>query len=96
MTVGAILTLGIGGYSDINHVVTLGYTPSAAAVYAKNAALYYDIGSNLSIMLGVPRFSSWNTAGRPASPKLYSFGFNIDTGQLEMWNGSAWKGVLLS
>lgn len=30
MSVGAILTVGFGSFSDVNHVVTLGYTPGVA------------------------------------------------------------------
>lgn len=31
MSAGAILTLGLGAFSDVNHVVTLGYNTGAAA-----------------------------------------------------------------
>jgi hypothetical protein len=38
MTVGAILTLGLGAYSDVNHVVTLGYGTGATPTPTTTAA----------------------------------------------------------
>lgn len=52
MTIGAILTLGLGAYSDVNHLVTLGYgtggapaptppTPPPAAPQANSGGYFY-------------------------------------------------------
>lgn len=60
------------------------------AVYRANRNLYYGIGSNLSAPLEAPRMPSWNTSGRPTTPELYSYGFNIDINATEVWNGSTW------
>ena len=56
----------------------------------ENANLYLGIGSDLSIVLGNPRMPNWNTAGRPAAPLDYVYGFNTDTSAIEVWTGSAW------
>lgn len=74
--------------------VASGYTGTvqngAAAEFSKNANLYLGIGSDLSIVLGNPRMPKWNTAGRPAAPLDYVYGFNTDTSAIEVWTGSAW------
>jgi hypothetical protein len=33
---------------------------------------------------------SWNNPGRPKKAKIGTFGFNIQTANLEYWNGSNW------
>lgn len=87
---GSILTLGLGG--SPSRMITLGYgvntTPPPS--FSQNGNYYLEIDPGLSIMIGVARMSNWNTAGRPASPLIYTFGYNTDTGNLEMWNGSKW------
>ena len=57
---------------------------------AKNSQLLVNIGQGLSIMVGLPRITSWTTAGRPKKPKSGTFGFNTQTNSLEYWNGSDW------
>lgn len=64
--------------------------------YASNSNLYYDIGSNLSIMLGAVALASWNASGRPVTPRDFQIGFNTTTSKIEMWNGSVWVGVILA
>lgn len=79
---------------SLGTAVASGYTGTvqngAAAEFSKNANLYLDIGSDLSILLGNPRMPAWNTAGRPAAPLDYVYGFNTDTSAIEVWTGSAW------
>ena len=36
------------------------------------------------------RLPSWNNPGRPKNPKVGTIGFNFQTSQLEIWNGSSW------
>jgi len=36
------------------------------------------------------RIPSWNTAGRPKKPKRGTFGFNLQTRNLDYWNGLKW------
>jgi hypothetical protein len=36
------------------------------------------------------RISFWNSEGRPANPKTGALGLNIETSDLEYWNGSYW------
>jgi hypothetical protein len=36
------------------------------------------------------KIPSWNVPGRPKNPKLGMIGFNLQTNNLEIWNGSDW------
>jgi hypothetical protein len=63
---------------------------------AKNTGLFVDIGQGLYSLIGLPRISSWNTAGRPKNPNRGTFGFNYQTNNLEYWDGSYWFKALLS
>lgn len=63
---------------------------------SKNSTLLIDIGQGLSLMLGLPTLASWNTLNRPNTPKVGTFGFNIETNNLEYWNGSNWLVASLS
>jgi hypothetical protein len=45
VTVGAILTLGLGSFSDVNHVVTLGYGTGASAPSAPPVSLPTGAGN---------------------------------------------------
>ena len=36
------------------------------------------------------KIPSWNTAGRPASAKEGTIGFNFQTSHLEIWTGINW------
>jgi len=56
----------------------------------KNTRVLFDIGQGFSIMVGLPRIASWDTAGRPKKPKRGTFGFNSQTKSLEYWEGSFW------
>ena len=51
---------------------------------------YYD-GSVWKIKN--PGLSSWNVAGRPATPYTGQYGYNTDLAVQERWNGSAWVRV---
>ncbi|MDO8503821.1 MAG: hypothetical protein Q7S60_03960 [bacterium] len=63
---------------------------------SKNAPTYLSIGSGLSAMVGFPGIATWDTSSRPAKPKVGTVGFNTQTNQLEIWNGSSWHGVPLT
>lgn len=54
------------------------------------SALSMDIGQGLSLMLGLPRFTSWKTRNRPKDAKQGTLGFNSQTNSLEYYNGSYW------
>lgn len=43
------------------------------------------------LMGGAAQLPSWDTAGRPASPGLYSYGFNTDLQKTEYWTGTRWQ-----
>ena len=62
----------------------------------KNTPLLVDIGQGLSIMLGLPTISSWDTAGRPKKARRGTFGFNSQTNSLEYWNGTVWLAAPMS
>lgn len=57
---------------------------------AKNSPLFVNIGQGLSMMIGLPILTTWETAGRPKNPKKGTFGFNTQTYSLEYWDGSDW------
>ncbi|EKD91388.1 MAG: hypothetical protein ACD_30C00015G0008 [uncultured bacterium] len=62
---------------------------------AKNSPLLINIGEGLSIMAGLPRIASWDTAGRPKKPRPGTFGFNTQTKALEYWDGKDWLAAIL-
>jgi hypothetical protein len=37
--------------------------------------------------------ASWTTSNRPASPTTGQMGYNTTTGELDVWNGSAWASI---
>jgi hypothetical protein len=63
---------------------------------AKGQSLLIDIGQGLSLMLGLPTISSWNTKKRPKKPRRGTIGFNMETNNLEYWDGSNWFGAPMS
>ncbi len=65
-------------------------------MFKKNTRFLFDIGQGLSIMIGLPRIASWDTAGRPKKAKKGTFGFNSQTNNLEYWDGSAWLAAAMS
>lgn len=62
----------------------------------KNNSLLVEIGEGLSVMIGLPRISSWRTRTRPKKAKRGTFGFNSQTNSLEYYNGSDWFTALMS
>ena len=56
----------------------------------KNSPLLVDIGQGLSLMIGLPTITFWNTKGRPKKAKRGTFGFNFETNNLEYWDGAQW------
>ncbi len=56
----------------------------------KNPTVLVDLGAGLSLMSGLPTISSWNTADRPKKARRGTFGFNIQTNNLEYWDGISW------
>lgn len=62
----------------------------------KNSPLMIEIGQGLSLMIGIPTISSWNTAERPKNAKRGTFGFNNETHSLEFWDGNNWYGAALA
>ena len=62
----------------------------------KNAPLLVDIGSGLSLMIGLPRIATWETLNRPENPKRGIFGFNSQTNTLEYFDGKSWFEAPLS
>ena len=54
------------------------------------SSLLIDIGQGLSLMIGLPSIASWKTSDRPKNPKRGIFGFNLETSNLEYWDGNFW------
>ncbi|MCR4324767.1 MAG: hypothetical protein NUV69_03720 [Candidatus Curtissbacteria bacterium] len=63
---------------------------------ARSKPLLIEIGQGLSLMLGLPTITSWNTQSRPKNPKSGTFGFNLETNSLEYWDGKSWFAASLS
>jgi hypothetical protein len=55
-----------------------------------SSPLLIDIGQGLYRMIGLPLIASWTTKERPKKAKTGTFGFNLQTNNLEYWNGSYW------
>lgn len=68
-------------------------TPVGQPELSKNASTYLEIGSGLSVLIGLPRIPTWNTAGRPKNPKAGTIGFNSQTQSLEFWEGNFWTAM---
>ena len=60
----------------------------------KNQPLLLEIGQGLSVMVGFPTIASWED--RPENPKRGTIGFNIETNNLEYWDGEAWLAASMS
>lgn len=56
----------------------------------KSSPLFVNIGQGLSMMIGLPVLTTWETANRPKNPKKGTFGFNTQTYSLEYWDGDSW------
>lgn len=54
-----------------------------------------SIGGKVTALGGV-RMPTWETAGRPASPKTGEYGLNTSTSALEIYNGTSWVAVVLA
>lgn len=63
-----------------------------ALVYAANKPITFETGG-LIIQLGPVTKPIWSTSGRPSSPALGEYGFNITSQKEEIWTGSAWVNV---
>ena len=57
---------------------------------ANRGPFLVDIGPGLSMMIGLPKITSWNTAGRPQEAKTGTIGFNFQTSNLEYFSRSRW------
>lgn len=60
---------------------------------AKNGNLFIDIGQGLSLMIGLPTIDTWESGTRPTKPVTGTFGFNVETNNLEYWDGVRWLGA---
>lgn len=91
-----IITSSITGQGVLTGLGTITAVGGTNPQYSKNSNLYYNIGNDLSIMLGSPTITTWNNSGRPTGVKVGTFGFNTETNKLEVYTGSGWIGVLLT
>lgn len=62
----------------------------------KTSPLLVEIGQGMSLMIGLPTITSWNTNGRPKKAKRGTIGFNSETNSLEYWDGANWFEAQLS
>jgi len=56
----------------------------------KNSPLLIEIGQGLSLMVGLPTLTTWETRERPKRAKQGTLGFNTQTSSLEYYDGEAW------
>jgi hypothetical protein len=59
-------------------------------VLNNSSSILLDIGQGLSVILGLPKLTSWNTEDRPQGAKRGTFGFNSQTNSLEYYDGADW------
>lgn len=64
--------------------------------FSSNNQLLIDSIGGKVLQLGNSRINTWNTAGRPSSPKTGTIGLNTQTIALDVFNGSTWKSITLS
>ena len=62
----------------------------------KNSPLFIDIGPGLSMMVGLPKISTWDKKSRPKKPEKGTLGFNSEKKQLEYWDGTGWFAASMS
>src|SRR5206468_4028619 len=53
------------------------------------APIIAEVISGRSELVGMPTFATWSIATRPQKPKRGTFGFNVETGKLEIWDGKS-------
>ena len=63
---------------------------------SRNRPLFIEIGQGLSLMAGLPTIVTWDTQSKPKKPKQGTIGFNIQTNNLEFWDGKSWFVASLS
>lgn len=56
----------------------------------QNQTLYVHVGEGLSLRIGLPVIATWNNLTRPKKPSRGTIGFNSQTNNLELWDGSYW------
>ena len=56
-------------------------------VFRRNSLVIMD---NIGGANAYQRIPEWNISGRPANPRIGTFGFNIQMNCLEYWDGSRW------
>lgn len=69
MTIGAILTLGIGAFSDVNHVVTLGYGSGATPTPTPTPTVTSG-GSGRRYPIGNLDLGTWRKKGKRLEAKI--------------------------
>ncbi len=56
----------------------------------RSSPLLIEIGQGLSLMVGLPTISTWESKKRPKNAKKGTIGFNTQTNSLEYYDGEAW------
>lgn len=67
------------------------------AIYNKNANFYIEVEDDplMTMILGQPKFPTWNTLGRPTGTRGI-YGYNFETDKLEFYNGTNWNEISLT
>lgn len=88
------LPAGTGVFTLTGSNVNL--TVGSAFGYEKNNQLLVDSIGGKVLQLGSTRINTWGTSTRPASPRKGTIGYNIESSALDVYDGSAWKSIILS
>lgn len=60
--------------------------------YSLNRNYFIKLGGGLWTQLSKLRMPTWGTNTRPDTPKEGTYGYNIETNTLEIYDGTAWYG----
>lgn len=52
--------------------------------------VFIELGDGIYKRVGLPTILSWDTKKRPKKPRSGTLGYNIQTKNLEYWDGKNW------
>ncbi len=64
--------------------------------YSKNQPIAIEVAPKIKMTLGVPVSATWTTDSRPENPRWGEWGYNTDTGCVEVYSARVgkWTSVL--
>jgi hypothetical protein len=80
--------------ASISPSVSPSPSPGTTDYYRLNRNFFIDLETDAIVThLRELRMPIWGSSNRPSSPKEGDFGYNAETSQLEIYDGSTWNGV---